>query len=284
MCPGAAVAATLLGMITVESLTKKYGGFTAVDDVTLHRRARPGDRLPRPQRRRQVDHHADHGRPHPADLGHAPPSPGAGSPTCPTPAARSASCSTPPPSTPAAPAGRSSPSPSAPWACPRPRVDEMLDLVSLTAERGRPAGARLLARHAPAARHRHRPDRRPGGAHPRRAGQRARPGRHPLDARPAARLRRPGRHRPALLAPAARDRGHRRRHRRDRQRPDRRPGHQGRAARRPPAPSSGAATPPPWHARSTQPASTSPRTPTARCAPTPTPPRSAGSPSPPASP
>ena len=106
-------------------------------------------------------------------------------------AARSACCSTPRPSTPAAPAARSSPSPSAPWACPPARVDEMLDLVSLTADRGRPPGAQLLARHAPAARHRHRADRRPGGADPRRAGQRARPGRHPLDARPAPRLRRP---------------------------------------------------------------------------------------------
>ena len=105
---------------------------------------------------------------------------------------------------------------------PSRRVDEMLDLVSLTADGGRPPGPRLLARHAPAARHRHRADRRPRGADPRRAGQRPRPGRHPVDARPAARLRRPGRHRAALLAPAARDRGHRRRPGRDRQRPDRR--------------------------------------------------------------
>ena len=69
---------------------------------------------------------------------------------------------------------------------PRTRVDEMLELVSLTPDRGQAPGAQLLARHAPAARHRHRAARRPPGADPRRAGQRARPGRHPLDARPAA--------------------------------------------------------------------------------------------------
>ena len=55
-------------MITVDRLTKKYGDFTAVDDVTFTAEPGPGDRLPRPQRRRQVHHHADHGRPHPAHL------------------------------------------------------------------------------------------------------------------------------------------------------------------------------------------------------------------------
>ena len=99
-------------------------------------------------------------------------------------------------------------------------------------DRGGPAGRQLLPRDASTARHRHRPDRRPRGADPRRARQRPRPGRHPLDARPAPRLRRPRRHRPALLPPAARDRGHRRRHRDDRQRPDRLPGHQDRPAAR----------------------------------------------------
>ena len=180
-------------MITVESLTKKYGGFTAVDDVTLHRPARPGHRLPRPQRRRQVHDDAGHGRAHAAPRPAPPRSAAAASPTCPTRASRSASCSTPPRSTPAAPAARSSPSPQRTMGLPARRVDEMLDLVSLTPDGGRPPGARLLARHAPAARHRHRAARRARGADPRRAGQRPRPGRHPLDARPAARLRRPRR-------------------------------------------------------------------------------------------
>ena len=83
---------------------------------------------------------------------------------------------------------------------PARRVDEMLDLVSLTeAEAGRRV-RQLLARHAAAARHRHGAARRPRRADPRRAGQRPRPRRHPLDARPAARLRRRRRHRAALLA------------------------------------------------------------------------------------
>ena len=72
------------------------------------------------------------------------------------------------------------------------------------------AGPRLLAGDAATARHRDRAHRGAGGADPRRAGQRPRPGGHPVDARPAARLRRPRRHRAALLPPAARDRGRRR--------------------------------------------------------------------------
>ena len=75
---------------------------------------------------------------------------------------------------------------------------------------GAQARRQLLARHAPAARHRPRAARRPRGAGARRAGQRARPRGHRLDAPPAARLRRPRRHRAALLAPAARGRGDRR--------------------------------------------------------------------------
>ena len=84
--------------------------------------------------------------------------------------------------------------------------------------RGQAPGAQLLPRDASAARHRHRTARRPPGADPRRARQRARPGRDPVDARPADGLRQPGRHRAAVLAPAPRDRGHRRRPGRDRQR------------------------------------------------------------------
>ena len=151
-------------------------------------------------------------------------------------------------------------------------------------EGGRPQGAQLLARHAPAARHRHRAHRRPCRADPGRAGQRARPGRHPLDARPAAGVRRPGRDRAALLPPAARDRGDRRRPRGHRPRPDRRPGDQagaavgGRDGRL--RPTTSAVWPPRWPT----PAS-APRSPAAaRSTPTPTPTPSAGSPWRPASP
>ncbi len=115
---------------------------------------------------------------------------------------------------------------------PRTRVDEMLELVEPDPHRGQAPGAQLLPRHASTPRHRHRTPRRPPGADPRRTGQRARPCRDPVDARPADGLRQPGRHRPVVLAPAARDRGHRRRPGRDRQRQDRRVRHQGRAARR----------------------------------------------------
>ena len=226
-------------MITVEALTKTYGGFTAVDDVTFT--AQPGrvTGFLGPQRRRQVHHHADHGRPHPRHVRRRPPSSAAASPTCPTRALRSACCSTPPPSTPAAPAARSSPWPSAPWGCRKTRVDEMLDLVSLTDDGGRPPGARLLPRHAPAARHRHRP-----ASATREVLILDEPanGLDPAGIRWMRDLLRgyADRGGTVLLSspPAPRDRGHRRRHRRDRQRPDRRPGHQGRAARTPPAPSS----------------------------------------------
>ena len=42
---------------------------------------------------------------------------------------------------------------------PRSRVEEMLEVVSLTPDRGVPTGRQLLAGDAPTARHRHRPDR-----------------------------------------------------------------------------------------------------------------------------
>ena len=115
---------------------------------------------------------------------------------------------------------------------PRRRVDEMLEVVGLTGSRGRPPDRQLLPRHAAAARHRARPPRRPAGADPGRARQRARPGRHPLDARTAQGVRRARRHRAAVLAPAARDRGGRRPPGGHRPRRDRRRRQQGRAADR----------------------------------------------------
>ena len=98
---------------------------------------------------------------------------------------------------------------------------------------GRAATGRpVLARDAPATRARPRAARRPRGADPRRARQRARSGGHALDARPAARLRRPRRHRAALLAPAGRGRGRRRPDDDHRRRTDPGAGHPRRAARR----------------------------------------------------
>src|SRR4051795_9046129 len=98
------------------------------------------------------------------------------------------------------------------------RVQELLDRVGLAdaADRrggdyspgigaapgvgrcGRPSRGRLLPRHAAAPGDRPNARRRPAGADPGRAGERAGPRRHRLDAAAAARLRRPWRHGPAL--------------------------------------------------------------------------------------
>ena len=97
------------------------------------------------------------------------------------------------------------------------------------ARRARPLGgaqarAPVLAGHAPAAGPRARAARRPGGPDPRRAGQRPGPRGHALDARAAARLRRPRRHGTALLAPARGGPGGRRPDRDHRRGAHRRPG------------------------------------------------------------
>ena len=46
-------------MIEISHLSKRYGALTAVDDITFNVQRRRGARLPRPERRRQVDHDED---------------------------------------------------------------------------------------------------------------------------------------------------------------------------------------------------------------------------------
>ena len=89
--------------------------------------------------------------------------------------------------------------------------------------RRRPARRRLLARHAPAARARGRPARRPQGAGARRAGQRPGPAGHPLAARLPARPRPRGARGAGLQPRARRGLADRRRRHRDRQGPLRSP-------------------------------------------------------------
>ena len=119
-------------MIKVEGLTRAYGSFIAVDDVSFE--CKPGTVT---------------GFLGPNGAGKTttmrvmvgltpPPAVTSRSGACttsrsPTPADTSASCSTPPRSTPGVPVARSSRSGPAPWACAPTRVDEMLDLVSLDA-------------------------------------------------------------------------------------------------------------------------------------------------------
>ena len=98
--------------------------------------------------------------------------------------------------------------------------------------RGGPPDRRVLARHAAAARPGHRAAPRPGGADPRRAGQRARPGGRPLAARTAARVRRGRGHRAGVQPPARRGRADRRLGGDHQQRPPGRAGPGGRADRR----------------------------------------------------
>ena len=69
------------GQIVVSRLTKQYKKLTRRRRPVVHRRARSGHRLPRPERRRQ-DHHAAHAaEPGHADRRHAPRSVAAATPT-----------------------------------------------------------------------------------------------------------------------------------------------------------------------------------------------------------
>ena len=89
-------------------------------------------------------------------------------------------------------------------------------MVGLTEVAGQRVGG-VLPRHGPAARGGRGPARGPAHADPRRAGQRPRPRRHPLDPRAADAAGRRGPHGVPVLAPDERDGGDRRprdRHRR----------------------------------------------------------------------
>ena len=115
---------------------------------------------------------------------------------------------------------------------PMSRVDEMLALVALddTESERRLRNYSLGMRQRLGIAHALLGD--PVGADPRRAGQRPGPRRHPVDARPVERVRRSRRHGAAVQPPAARGRADRRRDAAHRPRQDRGPRHQGRAARR----------------------------------------------------
>ena len=219
-------------MITVEHVTKTYGDFTAVDDVTFT--ARPGrvTGFLGPNGAGKSTTMRIDGRPHPPDRRHRHVA-GRRFADLPNPGHRGRR---------AARRVRPARRPHRPGdPHPRPEDDGPAPPTGRgDARRGRPhrqprraAGCGTTpwaCGNGSASPHALIGD--PARPHPRRAGQRAGPGRHPLDARPAARIRRPRRHRPAVLPPAARDRGHRRRPRRHRPRPHRRPRHQDRPARR----------------------------------------------------
>ena len=107
--------------------------FTAVDDVSFAAEPGTGDRLPRPQRRRQDHHDAGHGRPHAGRPRARSPSAATSTTTSRTRAATSASCSTPR----AQHAGRTGREildarRDDDGPAEQSRVDEMLELVSLT--------------------------------------------------------------------------------------------------------------------------------------------------------
>src|SRR5215211_7711261 len=219
------------GMIQTNGLTKQLGGRTVVSDVTF--RCEPGTvtGFLGPNGAGKTIHSADARRPlaarqrHGTDPRWALPRPAEPGPACRHPARR------------VRPARRA----------PRPRGARRLrpHHGRAGAARRRAAAARrprrdggpapcrqVLARHAPAPGLRPRTARRPRGPDPRRARQWPRSGRHALDARPAAQLRRPRRHRAALLAPAGRGRGRRRPDDDHRQRPDPGARHPRRAADR----------------------------------------------------
>ena len=175
--------ATFNRMIEAHALTKDYGPKRAVDELSFTVRPGDRDRLSRPERLGQVDHDADDPGARRAQLGQrdrerqALPRP-QGSAARGRRAARGALGAH-------GPLGLSPPARAGADARhlerPRPRADRPGGAARGGAQAGRP----VLARHGPAPGDRDRAARRPFDAAARRAGQRARPGRHPLDPQPA---------------------------------------------------------------------------------------------------
>ena len=203
----------------------------------FHGRSRHGDRVPRPERRRQDDHAASPARARPPHVRHRddrraalPPDPPAADR-----GGRGAGVLELPPGPdraepPADPVHRRRPADvTGRRGAPPRRVGR----------RRAPQGAHLLARHAATARPGRGAARRPTGARARRAGQRPGPGGHPLAAERATCPGRRRPHGPGVQPSAERGRGDRR-PRRDPQpwppghrRPDRRPRGRNRPCRRP---------------------------------------------------
>ena len=216
-----------MAAIEIQGLSKRFGSVRAVSRPLLRGPGGPRDRLPRPQRRRQEHDDPDAAGPGPSRRRHR---------------------------------GRSTAPRTGTSSIPSAHVGAVLEDASFhpgrtgrnhlrilaaagdhprAAGRGGPGADRdrrrrqparqgLLDGDAPAARDRGGAAGRPRGADPGRAGERPRPSRHPLDARPAALRGGEGPGGPGLEPPALRGLPDRRRRRRDlegrapRQRPDRR--------------------------------------------------------------
>src|SRR6516165_12273280 len=182
------------------------------EGIRPHRRGRrdrlPGqagarDRVPRAERRRQVDDNADDPRTRPADLGHgdrgrtAVPEHGVAAARGRRAAGRARGAPGPVRLQPPAQPGRGQRH--------RPQARRRGTRSGRAHVGSAQAGRRVLPGHVAAARDRRGAARRPGDAVVRRAGQRPRPGRDPVDQDPHAQARRRGPHGLRLEPPDERD-------------------------------------------------------------------------------